>query len=108
MFLDALRTGLSAADEPFLEEALTDRSRNVRATAAELLSALPDSALAGRMAARARSCVSLGPEGITVEAPYACDPAMERDGVAAKPPNGRGERSWWLGQLVDAAPLSMW
>lgn len=108
MFLDALRTGLSAADEPFLEEALADRSRNVRATAAELLSALPESALAGRMAARARSCVSLGPEGINVEAPYACDPAMERDGVAAKPPNGRGERSWWLGQLVDAAPLSMW
>jgi hypothetical protein len=33
---------------------------------------------------------------------------MERDGVAPKPPSGRGERSWWLGQLVDAAPLSMW
>ncbi|MFE6650275.1 DUF5691 domain-containing protein, partial [Nocardioides sp. NPDC057772] len=38
------------ADEPFLEQALTDRSRNVRATAAELLSALPESALAARMA----------------------------------------------------------
>jgi hypothetical protein len=108
MFLDSLRTGLSAADEPFLEEALSDRSRHVRSTAAELLSALPASALAGRMAARARSCVSLGPDGITVEAPYECDPAMERDGVAPKPPGGRGERSWWLGQLVDAAPLSMW
>jgi hypothetical protein len=108
MFLDALRTGLSPSDEEFLEEALTDRSRNVRATAAELLSALPGSALAARMADRARSCVSLGPEGITVEAPYACDPAMERDGVVPKPPNGRGERAWWLGQLVDAAPLSTW
>jgi hypothetical protein len=108
MFVDALRTGLSAADEPFLEEALADRSRNVRATAAELLSALPGSALAGRMAVRARSCVSFGPDGVTVEAPYECDTAMERDGVAAKPPNGRGERSWWLGQLVDAAPLATW
>jgi hypothetical protein len=108
MFVDALRTGLTDADEPFLEEALADRSRNVRATAAELLSALPGSALAARMAARARSCVSLGPDGITVEAPYECDAAMERDGVAARPPNGRGERSWWLGQLVDAAPLAMW
>ncbi|MEW1861444.1 DUF5691 domain-containing protein [Streptomyces sp. NPDC088194] len=108
MFMDALRTGLSPSDEPFLESSLADRSRNVRATAAELLSALPASALAGRMAARARSCVSLGPDGITVEAPYECDAAMERDGVAAKPPNGRGERSWWLGQLVDAAPLSTW
>lgn len=108
MFVDALRTGLSAADEPFLEQALSDRSRNVRATAAELLSALPGSALAGRMAARARSCVSLGARGVTVEAPYACDAGMERDGVVAKPPAGRGERSWWLGQLVDAAPLSTW
>jgi len=108
MFMDALRTGLSPADEPFLEEALADRSRNVRATAAELLSALPGSALAARMAARARSCVSLTAEGIAVEAPYECDAAMERDGVAPKPPSGRGERSWWLGQLVDAAPLSTW
>jgi len=108
MFLDSLRTGLSAADEPFLEEALSDRSRNVRSTAAELLSALPGSALAGRMAARARSCVSLGADGISVEAPYECDAAMERDGVAAKPPSGRGERAWWLSQLVDAAPLSAW
>lgn len=108
MFLDSLRTGLSAADEPFLEQALTDRSRNVRATAAELLSALPQSALAGRMADRARSCVSLGPDGIVVEAPYECDAAMERDGVAPRPPNGRGERAWWLGQLVDATPLATW
>jgi hypothetical protein len=87
---------------------LTDRSRNVRSTAAELLSALPGSALAGRMAARVRSCVSLSPDGITVEAPYECDPAMERDGVAPKPPHGRGERAWWFGQLADAAALSMW
>lgn len=108
MFLDSLRVGLSAADEPFLEKALTDRSRNVRSTAAELLSALPESALAGRMAGRARSCVSLGPDGITVEAPYECDAGMERDGVAPKPPSGRGERAWWLGQLVDAAPLATW
>ncbi|MGW0731054.1 DUF5691 domain-containing protein [Streptomyces sp. NPDC002851] len=116
MFLDSLRTGLSAADEPFLEQALADRSRNVRSTAAELLSALPGSALAARMADRATSCVALetvgltesGGPGITVEAPHECDAAMERDGVAPKPPHGRGERSWWLGQLVECAPLSCW
>ncbi|MEU1333042.1 DUF5691 domain-containing protein [Streptomyces sp. NPDC005865] len=112
MFLDSLRTGLSAEDEPFLEQALTDRSRNVRATAAELLSALPDSALAGRMSARAASCVALDHTSdtptLTVEAPHECDAAMERDGVVPKPPNGRGERSWWLGQLVESTPLSTW
>lgn len=112
MFLDSLRTGLSAADEPFLEQALADRSRNVRATAAELLSALPHSALAGRMAARAVSCVALDRGGdeqaVVVEAPHECDSQMQRDGVVPTPPPGRGERSWWLGQLVEATPLSVW
>ncbi|WP_055493249.1 DUF5691 domain-containing protein [Streptomyces sp. TP-A0356] len=112
MFLDSLRTGLESADEPFLEQALSDRSRNVRATAAELLSALPESALAARMAARAAACVAVdrtpGEPTIVVEAPHECDPGMERDGVVPKPPAGRGERSWWLGQLVDAAPLPSW
>ncbi|MET8469930.1 DUF5691 domain-containing protein [Streptomyces sp. NPDC004856] len=110
MFLDSLRTGLGDADEPFLEQALTDRSKNVRATAAELLSALPRSALAARMADRALSCVALDrADGvIVVEAPHECDAGMERDGVVAKPPTGRGERAWWLGQLVEAAPLGRW
>ncbi|HET6358238.1 DUF5691 domain-containing protein, partial [Streptomyces sp.] len=117
MFLDSLRTGLSGEDEPFLERALSDRSRNVRATAAELLSALPHSALAVRMAARAASCVGLDRSGdgagggaatIAVEAPHECDADMQRDGMVPGPPTGRGERSWWLGQLVEAAPLSTW
>ncbi|MFI2430438.1 DUF5691 domain-containing protein [Streptomyces sp. NPDC018693] len=112
MFLDSLRTGLGPRDEPFLEQALADRSRNVRATAAELLSALPESALAARMAARAATCVAIDRTGaapaIVVEAPHACDAGMERDGVVPKPPAGRGERSWWLGQLVEAAPLATW
>ncbi|MFF5446046.1 DUF5691 domain-containing protein [Streptomyces sp. NPDC012888] len=104
MFLDSLRAGLSDRDEPFLEQALGDRSRNVRALAAELLSALPGSALAARMAERALACV--GPEG--VEPPAACDAGMQRDGVVKRPPAGRGERAWWLGQLVEAAPLGCW
>ncbi|MER6689072.1 DUF5691 domain-containing protein [Streptomyces minutiscleroticus] len=112
MFLDSLRAGLGPADEPFLERALADRSRNVRSTAAELLSALPGSALAGRMAERAGSCVSVdrtrSTPTIVVEAPHECDAGMERDGVVATAPAGRGERSWWLGQLVEAAPLGGW
>ncbi|MEU7013634.1 DUF5691 domain-containing protein [Streptomyces sp. NPDC046385] len=112
MFLDSLRAGLSGADEEFLEAALGDRSRNVRATAAELLSALPGSALAARMAVRAASCVSLdrtrGAATVVVEAPHECDAGMQHDGVTATPPTGRGERSWWLGQLVEAAPLDCW
>ncbi|MEV0638882.1 DUF5691 domain-containing protein [Streptomyces sp. NPDC050619] len=112
MFLDSLRTGLAADDEPFLEQALTDRSRNVRATAAELLSALPGSALAARMAVRAGACVAVDHTRdrptLMVEAPHECDTSMECDGVVPKAPAGRGERSWWFGQLVEAAPLGTW
>ncbi|MFB7509149.1 DUF5691 domain-containing protein, partial [Streptomyces broussonetiae] len=112
MFLDAMRAGLSVEDEPFLERALGDRSRNVRATAAELLSALAGSALAARMAVRAAVCVALDrtqrTPAIVVEPPLECDSSMERDGVVATPPAGRGERSWWLGQLVEATPLGTW
>ncbi|MFI8217751.1 DUF5691 domain-containing protein [Streptomyces sp. NPDC085932] len=120
MFLDSLRTGLSPDDEPFLEQALSDRSRNVRATAAELLSALPGSALAARMAVRAAACVAIDhtrssrtagtppTPSIAVEAPHECDAEMERDGVVPKAPAERGERSWWFGQLVEAAPLGTW
>ncbi|QLH22433.1 DUF5691 domain-containing protein [Streptomyces sp. Rer75] len=110
MFLDSLRDDLVPSDEPFLEQALSDRSRNVRATAAELLAALPGSAFAARMAERSAACVSLSPDGgqITVDAPAQCDSGMQRDGVVPKPPSGRGERSWWLSQLVEATPLSCW
>ncbi|CAM5424942.1 hypothetical protein GCM10010261_26670 [Streptomyces pilosus] len=112
MFLDSLRSGLGPDDEPFLERALADRSRNVRATAAELLSALPASALAGRMAVRAGACVAVDrtreTPALVVEAPHECDADMERDGVVAKAPAGRGERSWWFGQLAESAPLGTW
>ncbi|MGH3310900.1 MAG: DUF5691 domain-containing protein [Streptomyces sp.] len=112
MFVDSLRDTLRPADEPFLEQALSDRSRTVRATAAELLSTIPGSALAARMAARARTHVTLDPIATTprilVEAPHECDAAMQRDGVMPRPPTGRPERAWWLGQLVEAAPTTTW
>ncbi|MFB7472099.1 DUF5691 domain-containing protein [Kitasatospora sp. NPDC056184] len=110
LFLDALQEGLSLADEPFLEAALGDRSKNVRATAAELLSTLPGSALATRMAERARTAVRLSAHGthVLVTPPTACDPAMQRDGIPPKSPTGRGERAWWFGEVIAAAPLSLW
>ncbi|WP_055585852.1 DUF5691 domain-containing protein [Streptacidiphilus griseoplanus] len=112
LFLDALQERISGDDEPFLEAALGDRSRNVRTTAAELLSTLPGSALAHRMARRAREAVRLHGSGeaevFTVNPPTVCDEAMQRDGIAAKSPTGRGERAWWLGEIVAAAPLALW
>ncbi|WP_327067320.1 DUF5691 domain-containing protein [Kitasatospora sp. NBC_01302] len=108
LFLDALQEGLSPADEPFLEAALTDRSRNVRATAAELLSTLPGSALGRRMAERAQAAVRLVDGVLLVTPPTACDAAMQHDGIPPKSPTGRGEQAWWLGEVLAATPLSCW
>ena len=112
LFLDALQEGLSAADEPWLEAVLSDRSKNVRLTAAELLSTLPGSALAQRMAERARAAVRLvgpaqGPR-LSVHPPTACDAAMLRDGIAASSPTGRADRAFWLGEILAATPLETW
>lgn len=108
LFLDALQEGLSAVDEPFLEAALGDRSKNVRSTAAELLSTMPGSALAARMAERARACIGQLGDVLAVDPPADCDSAMQRDGIPLKSPTGRGRRSWWLGEIVAAAPLTVW
>src|SRR5690606_22093967 len=45
---------------------------------------------------------------LAVEPPGACDAAMTRDGIEAKPPKGTGERSWWLRQIVGRTPPSAW
>src|SRR5688572_12779313 len=120
LFVQALTTGLSMADEPFLEEALDDRRKEVRAVAADLLARLPGSRLAARMLARVQPLVRIPPDGggvmarmlgrtrVDVELPAACDAAMVRDGIEPKPPRGMGERAWWLAQLVAAVAPSVW
>jgi len=46
-----------------------------------------------------------------VELPPACDKAMQRDGIEAKPPwehKQLGEKAWWLSQMVGATPPGYW
>ncbi|MFF4990028.1 DUF5691 domain-containing protein [Streptosporangium saharense] len=107
-FLEVLADGLSVDDEPFLERVLDDRRREVRHEAADLLTRLPGSRLARRMAERAAACVRTENGEVQIVPPLTCDAAMERDGVRAKPPRGTGERSWWLQQIVARAPLEVW
>ncbi|SDH47216.1 DUF5691 domain-containing protein [Nonomuraea jiangxiensis] len=107
-FVEVLTDGLSMEDEPFLEAALDDRRREVRQAAANLLTRLPGSRMARRMADRVRACVAITGNVIAVEAPAECDKAMERDGIRPKPPRGTGERAWWLQQIIARAPLAVW
>jgi hypothetical protein len=107
-FVEVLAGGLSMDDEPFLEEALDDRRREVRQAAANLLTRLPGSRMSQRMAARVSACVTVTRQTIAVDPPKECDKAMERDGIRPKPPRGIGERAWWLQQVIARAPLAIW
>lgn len=111
-FLEVLALNLSLEDEPFLEAALDDRSQPVKRAAAKLLNKLPASRRGQRMAERVRSLVQIQRQGtgytITVELPPTCDAAMQRDGIEVKAPGSKGDRAWWLEQLLIAAPLETW
>jgi hypothetical protein len=110
-FIDTLAAGLSMDDEPFLEAALDDRSREVRVRATDLLARLPGSRLATRMAERAQKLLQRHRgwrTRIEVALPTECDKAMQRDGIAQKPPSGIGERAWWLQSILGLTPPSVW
>jgi hypothetical protein len=136
-FLKAFENGLSLEDEPFLEEALDDRRKEVRTEAAERLQQLAGSRLCRRMVERAAPLLGLPEravkaivEGLAaadpggaakdfapvstapfkeVELPQVCDKAMVRDGIEPKSgQSGLGERAWWLSQMVGCIPPSAW
>ncbi len=115
MFLKAMTAGLSLADEPLLEAALDDPNAWVRKMAAEVLAALPGSALGRRMADRALGCLRLheGTRGTRLVAtpPAQCDAAMRRDGIApglsatSSHPAGQARL---MAELLARTPLRTW
>jgi hypothetical protein len=115
MFLRAIARGLSLADEPLLDGALDDRHTWVRKAAADLLAALPGSALAQRMAARAADCLRLSRDTrgtrLAVSPPGGCDAAMRRDGISPVPGSGAAQpaaRDHLLLEVIARAPLRTW
>ena len=112
-FVDAMRAGLSPDDEPFLEAALDDRSKQVRAAAAELLARLPTSAFVGRMIARAEPLLKFIAKGKAAKLevtlpPEKLDPAWPRDGISEKSEERIGQRQWRLVQVVSFVPPAHW
>lgn len=111
--LETLAIQLGADDEPLLDGRLGDRAEQVRAVAARLLARLPGSALAQRMRARAEAMLT-EKAGKGKSLHLACQPPEEidkdwvRDGVPAKPPQGRGKRAVWTEAVLSAVPPSVW
>lgn len=126
--------GLGAGDEDLLERLLRkDRSREVKKTAASLLSRLPGSRYLERMGERLSTCMAAflpasGPSlfsGIRrvaaalagrapaktefIVPPETYDRSWAEDSVSEKSPSSQfGPRAGWLYQMAVAMPLSWW
>jgi hypothetical protein len=119
-FIGELEHGLSRQDEAFLEAALDDRRKEVRQQAAELLMRMRESALVQRvwqrLAPRVRLQTTsglklkklLGKASIEVDLPERWEDSMQHDAIEEKPPQGMGEKAWWLQQMVRAVPPERW
>jgi len=115
-FLGVLATHLSSVDEEFLEVAKDDKRKEVRRAAIELLRQLPDAQLVARAFALLQPRLEYKPGGwlhkaaLEVSLPDGCTPAMQRDGIDAKPPAHYqgGERSFWLEELLARVPPQRW
>ncbi|GAB7533706.1 hypothetical protein PS3A_61230 [Pseudomonas sp. 3A(2025)] len=131
-FVRALDTGLSADDEPLLDELCRDRSKDVRRAAVELLVLLPTSAYRQRMVERLSQCVTVTPAAaepvglkglfkrlthsasnapsVQIEPPQSFFENAKDDQIEEAVPSGEGlgQRAWWLYQVVAAAPLQFW
>lgn len=123
--LPCLATGLGLHDEDFLERALDDKRKEVRAASQQLLATLPGSRLAERCKARltvlftlerksglaARLGSMLGgaalPE-LKLALPETCDKAMKRDGIGVEAYRGLGEKAGWLLDMMRCVPPAHW
>ncbi|MEZ4860850.1 MAG: DUF5691 domain-containing protein [Caldilineaceae bacterium] len=111
-FLGALRSALSAEDEPFLEQQLGDRSATVRSEAARLLAGLQKSRLQQELLAQLTLYLTLERKwlrrALTVKLPAEYNPAWTQWGFREQSPlDARiGQKAGWLVQLVALLPPS--
>jgi hypothetical protein len=107
-FLETLEVGLGADDEELLNTALGDKTERVREAASRLLVALPSSALAGRMRARAETMLTLKNGAVDAKPPTEVDAEWERDVLTKGERQGAGQRAYWLAQVLSRVPPSHW
>lgn len=105
--LRLVAAGPLACDEAWLEGlALKDRRQAVRDPAAAALAVIEGSAFRQRAIERLWTFVRVERgASFVVTPPAAFDAAWAADGLKEKPPQGTGEKAWWLRQIVALVPL---
>ncbi|MCU0751220.1 MAG: DUF5691 domain-containing protein [Akkermansiaceae bacterium] len=102
-----------SCDEEWLENlALKDRRQEVRGLAAVALVQIEGSGFRQRAHERLRNHVKIErrllKRFIIPHPPTTYDPAWAADGIKEKPPQGTGERAWWLQQIIANVPIADW
>jgi len=117
-FLEKLATGVSSNDESFFNEALNDRSVEVRRVARSLLALLPNSEFSQRLQALVDQVVIfkkplIGKARIEVTLPE--DPIawleaneVEIDNPPLNATNQLGPKAWALKEMVSLIPVTHW
>jgi hypothetical protein len=100
-------------DQEWLENlALRERRQEIRDNASAALMNLPDSAFRRRALDRARGIVRverrLLRRMLHIKPPSSFDPEWAADGIKEKPPQGTGEKAWWLRQMIAMIPIDDW
>ncbi|MCF8244395.1 MAG: DUF5691 domain-containing protein [Saprospiraceae bacterium] len=108
-FINCLELGLSISDEPFLEQSLDDRRKEVRQAAPPLLAKISGSQLSLRMTNRATDCFSFKNNSLKINNLEEPDLAAQRDGILQLHPGWLGGvKAGHLGQLVSLVPPTHW
>ncbi|HEY3164541.1 MAG TPA: DUF5691 domain-containing protein [Candidatus Limnocylindrales bacterium] len=109
--IGALDRGLGPADEPLLTQAWSDARIEVRAAAIDALARIPGSAfvrLAENVGRPLLTQTGRFRPTIAAEPPAAWSDDLARLGVPRKPPQGTGERAWWLRHIVARVDPANW
>lgn len=117
-FLEKLSSGLSSADEEFLNEALQDRSVEVRRAARTLLARLPNSNFSRRSQQLANQLLTfkkplIGKARIEVVMPEDPIAWLRENGIEIdSPPKNAtqsvGPKAWSLKELISLIPVTHW
>ena len=118
VFLEKFAAGVNSGDEPFLNEALHDRSVEVRRAARPLLASLPNSEFSRRLKQLANHILSfkkplIGKARIEVTLPE--DPIawlkandIEIDSPPRNATQSVGPKAWALKEMISLVPVTYW